>query len=141
MAFEAVVIQIWEGPSRWDTLLGSVWEGKPVRFHLVDKQISFPDLKPSEWLSARIMGVERAGNRRRESSPCELLLVRDAEILTPISREMTGLLLNGNYDMYTRKGIFTITERQYAPGDYFGGWKEGGTEFIKGPEVITFLNV
>ena len=127
MALEAKVA-VFEGPNRWNSLLGSLWEGKSVRFRLCGKTtIKITGYEPSEWLNVRIASMKREDGGRTPKNTDGWIL--EGEILDLVGGAPLGLVLRGNYNTHTRYGEFVIGERQYEGGDSFFGFrqKRGGS--------------
>ena len=123
MAFEFKDITTDEGPNRWGLLLGSLWEGKPVRFHLLTNvRFSFANIHLGEYLRTRIVSVSREKDAR--IGAIESWWIR-GELLSPGEGLPLGIMIEGSYDTQDRGGKFTLTERGYHGGDYFFGWRNG----------------
>lgn len=136
MAFE-LNLKIHGGPDRWGALLGSLYEGKTVRFHVPGKFIGFYRRDaPQEWIYARITSMARGGPQEYDKGVTDDWILKgelaSSEIGTP-----TGLVFTGPFNTHTRFGGFTITERTYRSGDVFFGWKDAAqTKRIRPSEVI-----
>jgi len=140
MAFKAVTVEVFEGPDKWKILLGSLWEGKNVRFLLRGtNKVAVMGCEPEKHLHVRIGAMERQDNGRTPKQTHEWII--EGEILDNGGAPL-GLVLRGTYNTLNRFGEFVITDRPYEGGDHFFGFREGNS--LKGlipiSECVKFIS-
>lgn len=128
--------EVFGGPGRWETLLGSLWEGKQVYFELVKWMRLVIGGTAVEAFPARVAGMQRADGGK-SSGPTDQWLIKGEVLALSGSGQPVGLRFSGKFNTFSRGGEFLFTEREYEGGDAIEGLDGSGKPIPLKKSLIT----